>query len=61
VLWGKEIVRARRAHNVVQIDTVATDPDLADQDPVSIKRKAAREYGDTVRQLATGASEFTVR
>ena len=52
----EKIVRARRANNVVLIDAVAADPDRADENSVAIKRKAAGENCDPVRQIQSDAA-----
>ena len=44
----EKIVRARSADDIVLIHTVAADPDRADENTVSIKRKAARENCNAV-------------
>src|SRR5437660_2210697 len=44
-------MRARSADNVVLIDTVAADPDRADEHAVAIKRKTAGKNRDAVGQI----------
>ena len=48
-------MRARSADNVVLIDTVAADPDRADENAVAIKRKTAGKNRDAVGQIEPDA------
>ena len=53
---GREkIVRSRSANNVILINTVAADPDRANERAITIERKAARENRNSVRQIQSDA------
>src|SRR3954451_1724774 len=52
---GQKIMSAGRTNNIVLIDTIAADPNCADQHAISVKRETARKNGNTVRQIAPDA------
>src|SRR3954470_8461179 len=52
---GQKIMSAGRTNNIVLIDTIAADPNCADEHAVTVEREATGENGNTVRQITADA------